>query len=567
MTFMTRAARVAAVSSMAAALTLNMALAQPAEKPFEPVVGQQGKDVVWVPTPQALVDRMLDMAKLTPGDIHFDLGSGDGRTVITAAKRGATATGVEFNPKMVELSRANAEKEGVSGKATFVEGDIFQTDFSKATVITLFLLPDLNLRLRPTILDMKPGTRVVSNSFSMGDWKPDEEATVTEDCRGYCRAMLWIVPAKVEGGWTLDRGPSTGVLSLKQEFQNVTGTITNGNVITPVTGGKLKGDEISFVAGGVTYTGKVAGDIMAGTTQSGETWQAKRTDPTPAPTRKTEAPAAVPQTPGIETSAPPAAAPAPAPKPAKTAEANDEKPPFVPEVSQDGKDVVWWPTANTLVNKMLDLAKLTPKDRLIDLGSGDGRTVITAAKRGSNALGIEYNPKMVELSQFNAKKAGVTDKARFRQGDIFRTNFWNADVLTLFLLPELNERLRPTILRMKPGTRIVSNTFEMGDWEPDQVAEVEEDCQTYCKALLWIVPARVDGRWRMGRDTVALKQKFQTFSGTIQRGKTVVPIKDGRLNGNTITFTAGGTEYTGTVNGRVISGVTKSGQKWNARRA
>jgi predicted RNA methylase len=577
MTVMTYAARLAALSSLAVAVTLQVAFAQPAEadKPFEPIVGQQGKDVVWVPTPQALVDKMLDMAKLTPSDIHFDLGSGDGRTVITAAKRGATATGVEFNPKMVELSRANAAKEGVADKTTFIQGDIFQTDFSKANVITLFLLPDLNVRLRPTILDMKPGTRVVSNSFSMGEWQPDERAEVTEDCRGYCRALFWIVPAKVDGNWTMDRDSSSGALALKQEFQNFTGTIANGNVITPVTDGKLKGDEITFTAAGVRYTGKVDGDTMAGTTESGTTWQAKRgVQAAQAPASK-PADASVPQSPALEMSPPPAAAPqAPAPKAAETpapkapdtAAKKEEQPPFVPEISQDGKDVVWWPTANTLVNKMLDLAKLTPKDRLIDLGSGDGRTVITAAQRGSNALGIEYNPKMVELSRFNAKKAGVTDKATFRRGDIFRTNFSNADVLTLFLLPELNERLRPTILRMKPGTRVVSNSFEMGDWEPDQVAEVEDDCQTYCKALLWIVPARVEGRWLMGRDVVTLKQKFQNFSGSIRRGKVITPIKDGKLNGNEITFTAGGTEYTGKIDGRSIRGVTKSGTKWSARR-
>jgi hypothetical protein len=140
-------------------------------------------------------------------------------------------------------------------------------------------------------------------------------------------------------------------------------------------------------------------------------------------------------------------------------------------------------------------------------------------------------------------------------------------VLTLFLLPELNERLRPTILRMRPGTRVVSNSFEMGDWEPDQVAEVEDDCQSYCKALLWIVPARIEGRWRMGRDTITLKQTFQTFTGSIRRGKVVTPITDGKLSGNEITFTAGGTEYAGTVNGRWIKGVTRSGTKWSARRA
>jgi SAM-dependent methyltransferase len=418
----------------------------------------------------------------------------------------------------------------------------------------------LNVRLRPTILDMKPGTRVVSNSFAMGDWQPDERAEVTEDCKGYCRALFWIVPAKIDGVWTIDRGPSSGAISLKQEFQNFTGTIADGNVITPVTDGKLRGDEITFTAAGVRYAGKVDGDTMAGTTESGTTWQAKRGAPTITAQAPASKPADVsaPQSPALEMSPPPAAAPAPK---SAAGTAKNEQPPFVPEISQDGKDVVWWPTAKTLVNKMLDLAKLTPKDRLIDLGSGDGRTVITAAQRGATALGIEYNPKMVELSRFNAKKAGVTDKATFRRGDIFRTNFSHADVLTLFLLPELNERLRPTILRMKPGT------FEMGDWEPDQVAEVEDDCQTYCKALLWIVPARVEGRWQMGRDTLMLKQKYQTVTGTVRRGKVVTPITNGKLNGSELSFTAGGTEYTGKVNGRWITGVTKSGTKWSARRA
>ena len=424
--------------------------------------------MVWVPTPQALVDKMLDMAKLTPNDIHYDLGSGDGRTVITAAKRGATAFGVEFNPKMVELSRANAEKEGVTGKATFVQGDIFQTDFSKANVITLFLLPELNERLRPTILDMKPGTRVVSNSFSMGNWQPDERAEVTEDCRGYCRAMLWIVPAKVDGAWTIDRGTSSSALSLKQEFQTVTGTISERQCHHAGHRRQAEGrrDHLHRGRRRIYRQGRRRHDRrhhqvrrdLAGETRRSGGYGASAAAGSPAAIR---GPA------GACSASRPKR---PHRKRLTRAAAKAEQAPFEPQVSQDGKDVVWWPTANTLVNKMLDLAKLTPKDKLIDLGSGDGRTVITAAQRGSTALGIEYNPKMVELSRFNAKKAGVSDKATFRRGDIFKTNFSNADVLTLFLLPELNERLRPTILRMKPGTRVVSNTFEMGDWEPDQVA-------------------------------------------------------------------------------------------------
>ena len=166
---------------LAACFTVSVtgsAMAQMA-KPFEPYSGQPGKDVVWVPSPQALVDRMLDMAKVTPKDYLIDLGSGDGRTVITAAKRGITAMGVEFNPDMVALSKRNAADAGVSDKATFVQGDIFETDFSKADVVTMFLLSSLNLRLRPTLLNMKPGTRVVSNTFDMAELEPDESISAS----------------------------------------------------------------------------------------------------------------------------------------------------------------------------------------------------------------------------------------------------------------------------------------------------------------------------------------------------------------------------------------------------
>ncbi len=154
---------------------------------FTPSSGQPGKDVVWIPSPQALVDRMLDMAEASPADFVIDLGSGDGRTVITAARRGIPALGVEYNPDLVALSRQNAETAGVSERARFVQGDIFETDFSKATVLTLFLLPNLNLRLRPTILNMAPGTRVVSNTFDMGNWTPDQSIDAGGHCTSFCR--------------------------------------------------------------------------------------------------------------------------------------------------------------------------------------------------------------------------------------------------------------------------------------------------------------------------------------------------------------------------------------------
>jgi precorrin-6B methylase 2 len=261
-----------ATSTLGLSLVASSALAQ--QKPaqtFEPVVGQQGKDVVWVPTSQTLVDKMLEMAKVTPSDFVMDLGSGDGRTVITAAKRGARATGIEYNPDMVELSKRNAAKEGVTERATFMKADLFETDLSKATVITMFLLPDINLKLRPKILDLKPGTRVVSNTFTMEDWQADETANVTDGCSSWCTALLWIVPAKVNGNWKMAQGQ----LELKQEFQMVTGTLTTNGKPVPVTNGRLRGDQITFVAGGTTYTGRVNGNTMQGT-QNGTAWNATK---------------------------------------------------------------------------------------------------------------------------------------------------------------------------------------------------------------------------------------------------------------------------------------------------
>jgi Methyltransferase domain len=265
-----------------ALLTLGLSLVtaaafaqtQTQTKPFEPQVGQAGKDVVWVPTPQALVDKMLDMASVTAQDFVFDLGSGDGRTVITAAKRGATAVGIEYDPNMVELSQRNAASAGVTGKATFMKADLFETDFSKATVITMFLLPSINLQLRPKILDMKPGTRVVSNTFTMDDWQPDEKATI-EPCERWCTALFWIVPAKVEGTWQTGQAS----LTLKQQFQTISGTLGSGGRQTPITEGKLRGDQITFMAGAAKYEGRVNGNRIEGTMVSGgrsSSWDATR---------------------------------------------------------------------------------------------------------------------------------------------------------------------------------------------------------------------------------------------------------------------------------------------------
>jgi precorrin-6B methylase 2 len=255
---------------MALAQASAFAQAQATQKPYEPTVGQAGKDVVWVPTPQALVDKMLDMAKVTPQDFVIDLGSGDGRTVITAAKRGARAMGIEYNPDMVALSIKNAKEAGLNGEAMFAKADLFETDLSKATVITMFLLPDINLKLRPKILDLKPGTRIVSNSFTMGEWEADASESITEGCTSWCTAHFWIVPAKVEGAWQVPQG----TLTLKQEFQMISGTLGS----TPIANGRLRGDEISFSVGNAKYVGKVNGSTMGGSVTGGPggTWTAKK---------------------------------------------------------------------------------------------------------------------------------------------------------------------------------------------------------------------------------------------------------------------------------------------------
>jgi hypothetical protein len=263
----------AAVPAFAQATAPAKPATQTTPKPYEPTVGQAGKDVVWVPTPQALVDKMLDMAKVTKTDYVIDLGSGDGRTVITAAKRGARAHGIEYNPDMVELSKRNAQTAGVADKATFEKADLFESDFSKAQVITMFLLPSINMKLRPTLLKMKPGTRIVSNSFTMEDWEADETATVTNDCSSWCTAYLWIIPANAAGTWTMPQG----TLTLKQQFQMLSGTLGS----TAISDAKVKGDEVTFKAGNVTYTGHLDGNSIKGQASgaSNGSWTATRTAP------------------------------------------------------------------------------------------------------------------------------------------------------------------------------------------------------------------------------------------------------------------------------------------------
>jgi len=250
-----------------AALLLSFGAA--AQPKYEPQVGQAGKDVIWVPTPDDVVDRMLTMAQAGPKDIHFDLGAGDGKIAIAAAKKfGANATGIEYNPDMAKHANANAQAAGVAGvgpgKATIRHGDIFATDFSSATVVTLYLLPSLNMKLRPTLLQMRPGTRVVSHSFTMEDWEADEISSM--DGR---RAYFWVVPANVMGAWQLEAGSQTTELSIDQTFQKITGSVKLGTTLGGLREPRLNGANIAFAyvdqAGTRRdFSGRVNGGRMEG---------------------------------------------------------------------------------------------------------------------------------------------------------------------------------------------------------------------------------------------------------------------------------------------------------------
>lgn len=233
---------------------------------YKPTRGQGGKDVIWIPTPPELVEKMLTMAKVTPQDRVFDLGSGDGIIAIAAAQKfKANAVGIEFNPNMAEFARRKVAEAGVQDKVRIITGDIFKEDFSAAHVVTMYLLPELNLSLRPTILQMKPGTRVVAHAFDMGDWQADETATAAG-----ATAFMWIVPASVQGGWSVsfDAG-KTARLNLEQTFQNVGGTITLDGRTQQLLGVRLRGEDLSFQFRGEgqsvsNFRGKVNGNSLSG---------------------------------------------------------------------------------------------------------------------------------------------------------------------------------------------------------------------------------------------------------------------------------------------------------------
>lgn len=242
---------------------------------YQPVSGQPGKDVVWVPSPVETVEKMLDMAMLGPKDYIVDLGSGDGRNIILAAKRGARGFGVEFNPDLVLLSRRNAEKEGVGQLVEFIQGDMFEADFSRATVLSLFLLPDNLNRLEPKFRRLAPGTRIVANTFGIEGWTPERDESIGgKECRAWCRVMLYVVPATAAGTWRA--GGSR--FEIAQDVQRISGVRTRGKEQMTIEG-RVEGTRLRFTAGGFVYTGTLTGDSIRGTVEARghkRAWTAKR---------------------------------------------------------------------------------------------------------------------------------------------------------------------------------------------------------------------------------------------------------------------------------------------------
>ena len=262
---------VVSIASSAATAQISEKSRAQCEKEYKPQVGQSGKDVVWVPTPDELINRMLKMANVTSKDVVFDLGAGDGKIAIAAGKLGANSTGIEYNPEMAKLAQCLVKAEGVGDKVRVIQGDIFKEDFSKATVVTMYLLPELNIRLRPTILDMKPGTRVVSHQFTMGDWKADQTSEMD-----YRTAYFWVVPAKVAGTWQFKEagGATNFAVNLSQKYQEISGDASMGANKNPLVGASLRGEDIKFAfndESGTTRTlnGTVRGNEITGVLSGG----------------------------------------------------------------------------------------------------------------------------------------------------------------------------------------------------------------------------------------------------------------------------------------------------------
>ncbi len=276
-------------------LAASLLLVTPATVAGQEKSATRAPDVHFVPTDTTKVREMLGAAKVSASDVVYDLGCGDGRFVITAVKQYKAKRGVcvDIDPARIKESRSNADTAGVIDKIQFVEGDLFQQDLSKASVITLYLLPSLNVKLRPKLFEeLRPGTRVVSNAFDMGDWKADRTLNVKTFSGMQSYAYLWIIPADVSGQWRLTAqggGAKEYTLDVKQKYQEVSGTATSGGQAAPLSSFSVNGDQVAFTLGDAQYTGTVTGDKASGTAKGkggSFSWSASRTKPGERPELK-----------------------------------------------------------------------------------------------------------------------------------------------------------------------------------------------------------------------------------------------------------------------------------------
>ncbi len=486
----------------------------------------------YVPTPQSTVDKMLELAKVGPNDFVIDLGSGDGRIPITAAKRfGARAVGIEIEADLIEKSRFDARWAGVADRVTFKIEDLFTTDLRPATVLTLYLFRELNIQLRPRILEqMKPGSRVVTHDWDMGEWEPDVSVVSPAPDKPVgldrnSKIFLWYIPARMEGRWRLETTLAPGraaTVTLAQTFQRFEGALEDQGARAEVAGGRARGTAVQFSVPGASpwsgaYEGTAEGDAL-----SGEIVRERRRR------RAIHRAAAMKYVRSLAAVAAFLLAPA-----------------FAAE------EVPYVQTPQPVVDAMLKLAGVNGRDFLIDLGSGDGRIPITAAKRfGTRGYGVDYVGTLVKLANDNAAKAGVADRVRFEERDIFKTDVSAATVVAFYLLPDFNLELRPKLLEeLKPGTRLVSHDGDMGDWPPDAKIVVDAPGKTVgvekkSTIYLWVVPAMVMGEWKTRvplaggtrEVTLDLAQSFQSLSGAASvRGKSI-PLERAYVRGQFVFF-------------------------------
>jgi uncharacterized protein (TIGR03000 family) len=376
--------------------------------------------VPYVPTPQEVVEEMLKLGGVKEGDVVYDLGCGDGRIVVTAvskykAKRGY---GLDLNPERVKDSKETAKKADVEDKVEFKQGDVLkltEKDLAQADVVTLYLLPEVNKRLRPLLQKaLKPGARIVSHDFDMGDWKPEKEIEV-KDSDGITHTVyLWTIPGGKNGE------PKKAVAPPKAK------RVDDDDDLPPKKKATPKKDDVSF------------NDLSASVVRLG----------------------------GVRE------------------EGESPKTIVVPFV----------PTPQPVVDEMLRLAGVKEGDVVYDLGCGDGRIVVTAVKKykAKKGLGIDLNPARVTDSEKTAKDAGVAEKVEFKQGDVLKLkDLSEANVVTLYLLPEVNKRLIPVLKgTLKPGARIVSHDFDMGDWKPEKEIKVVDESGISHRVYLWTIAAK-----------------------------------------------------------------------------